>query len=706
VADQKAYLELHVEQVEGLIANLSGVETIIDALDDANSAGDTYTDLATQARIGYILDGYSNLKGLISIDIFTMSGAHYHVGDTLNVSNIRADVKARVFDLALQADHRTVWTGIEDNVNANSSARKVLTAARILRKIDLHAQQPRPIGLLLVNYSVDYLYDYFNQIDLGEGAYLMIVDADNRVIYHPDKRYFGSHVSADVVRKLTGAAGTFTDTIDGQAMLLTYQRSEMREWMVLSFIPVATLLAPTAAIGDTTLLVLAGSFSVVALSAWWISRRMVRPIRQVTHHFKLLQAGMLDQQPRLVAQGRDEIGELVTWFNTFLDNLNLKQQTEAALRASEERYRDLVELSPIPIVVHRDARIIYCNPSAARVLAAEHPKNLVGKSVLDRVHPDDREHVLARVHQLSGGKNVDSNEERFLRLDGHVIDVETFGIAVTYLGEPASLVMFQDISERKQVDRLKSEFVSVVSHELRTPLTAIRGALGLVAGGVTGTLPTQAQAMIEIAHTNSKRLMRLINDILDIEKIESGKLHFDLQPLHLMALVEQALEANHAYAEQFGVSFALTQTVTGALVYADGDRLMQVLANLLSNAAKFSPRGETVQVAVSRRAGSIRLEVRDHGPGIPEAFRGRIFQKFAQADSSDTRQKGGTGLGLNITKAIVERLDGQIGFDTSTGVGTTFYVDLPEWNPSLPIAPAGVAAIVQLTSLPEPAAPS
>jgi len=228
------------------------------------------------------------------------------------------------------------------------------------------------------------------------------------------------------------------------------------------------------------------------------------------------------------------------------------------------------------------------------------------------------------------------------------------------------------------------------------------GALGLLVGGVTGPLPAQARTMIEIAHTNSERLMRLINDILDMEKIEAGKLHFDLQPLHLMALVEQALEVNRAYAEQFGVSFALAQIGPGARVCADGDRLIQVLTNLLSNAAKFSPRGETVEVAVARHAGCIRLEVRDHGPGIPEAFRGRIFQKFAQADSSAASQKGGTGLGLNITKAIVQRLGGQIGFESAIGVGTTFYVDLPELDPSLPIAPAGIATDARLTGLPEP----
>ncbi len=236
-----------------------------------------------------------------------------------------------------------------------------------------------------------------------------------------------------------------------------------------------------------------------------------------------------------------------------------------------------------------------------------------------------------------------------------------------------------DITERKKVERMKNEFVSTVSHELRTPLTSILGSLGLVINGVAGEIPSSAKAMLDIAHKNSQRLVRLINDILDIEKIESGKMAFNLQPLELMPLVEQAIAANQAYGEQFGVKFTLENTLVGVKVNADSDRLMQVLTNLLSNAAKFSPPNYTVVISVARHKRAIRVAIADRGCGIPPGFRNRIFQKFAQADSSDSRQKGGTGLGLSICKAIVEKHHGQIGFATETNAGTTFYFDLPEW---------------------------
>lgn len=236
----------------------------------------------------------------------------------------------------------------------------------------------------------------------------------------------------------------------------------------------------------------------------------------------------------------------------------------------------------------------------------------------------------------------------------------------------------RDLTERRKLDTLKNEFISTVSHELRTPLTSIRGALGLVRGGVAGVLPEQAKSIIEIAYSNTERLVRLINDILDIEKIAAGNMKFEMVKAELLPLVEQALEANRSYGERYEVRFALVGGRSGASALVDTDRLAQVMANLLSNAAKFSPPNDEVTVRVTSSGGMIRIAVSDHGCGIPEEFRERIFQKFAQADSSDTRQKGGSGLGLSITKAIIEGMGGVIGFESMPGQGTTFYFDLPD----------------------------
>jgi signal transduction histidine kinase len=274
-------------------------------------------------------------------------------------------------------------------------------------------------------------------------------------------------------------------------------------------------------------------------------------------------------------------------------------------------------------------------------------------------------------------------EYRMKRQDGEYRWILDHGIprktaAGAFIGFIGTCV---DIQDRREIEQMKNEFISVVSHELRTPLTSIRGSLGLIAGGATGQLPDKAKSMIDLAVRSTDRLVRLINDILDIEKIESGKMKFQVKPLELVAVVEQAIDSTRAYGERLGIAFALESKAAGARVSGDVDRLIQVLANLLSNAAKYSPPQGVVTVSVTRTGGRVRVSVSDLGLGIPEEFQGRIFQKFSQADSSDTRVKGGTGLGLNISKAIVEKHGGTIAFITQKGIGTTFYFELPELPP-------------------------
>lgn len=236
----------------------------------------------------------------------------------------------------------------------------------------------------------------------------------------------------------------------------------------------------------------------------------------------------------------------------------------------------------------------------------------------------------------------------------------------------------QELRKSVAKEQTKGELISIVSHELRTPLTSIQGSLAYLYDRVATIEPDKARKLVDLASRSGQRMMRLINDMLDVDKIESGKMVFQLKPLEISILVQQAIESNQPYADQFGVKLFFEQSLAGARVSADNDRLMQVITNLLSNAAKFSPPGGVVSVSVSRRGEYIRISVTDMGSGIPEQFRSQVFQKFAQADTSTSRQHKGSGLGLSISKAIVERLGGAIGFESQPGIETTFYVDLPE----------------------------
>jgi signal transduction histidine kinase len=224
---------------------------------------------------------------------------------------------------------------------------------------------------------------------------------------------------------------------------------------------------------------------------------------------------------------------------------------------------------------------------------------------------------------------------------------------------------------------MKKEFTSTLSHELRTPLTSIIGSLQLINSGVLGDMTQEVAELTAVAERNGQRLLDLINDILDIEKIESGKLTLVTEVFRLGELVHEALVLNKAFAERFKVRFEVQGSPPAGLVHADRKRLLQIMTNLLSNAAKFSPEDGTVEITLDETASSLRVGVHDRGPGIPDAFRSRIFGRFAQADSTLTRQKGGTGLGLAISKRLVEMMQGRIGFDSRDGGGTTFWFELP-----------------------------
>lgn len=273
-----------------------------------------------------------------------------------------------------------------------------------------------------------------------------------------------------------------------------------------------------------------------------------------------------------------------------------------------------------------------------------------------------------------------------------ILHVEALSARLVDVAQVQWLVVLRDISDRLRNEQMKNEFVSTVSHELRTPLTSVSGVLSLLANGVLGELPEKALKMAKIAESNARRLTLLINDLLDMEKLSQGKMRMQLQCVEVLPLLEQSIEENRNYADQYSVSLQL-QAVTSVLRHQtleiDIQRFLQVMANLLSNAIKYSPANDSVQISLTVIDNTLRISVCDNGPGIPEEFRHRIFEKFSQADSSDTRQKGGTGLGLAITRALVEQMNGRIHFETvckssadessevSPKTGTRFHVDFP-----------------------------
>lgn len=357
-----------------------------------------------------------------------------------------------------------------------------------------------------------------------------------------------------------------------------------------------------------------------------------------------------------------------------------RKQAEEALRTNEETFRSAMENASIGMAfVDLTGRFMKVNKALLDLLGFNE-EELTGLHFQEITHPDDLEKDLAYVQQILNKEiRTYQMEKRYFRKDGGIIWI-LLNVSLVWSGDlPAYFIaQIQDITARKEMDRIKSEFISIVSHELRTPLTSIRGSLGLMAGAMASELSDKALHLINIAHKNSERLILLINDILDIEKIASGHMRFDMKVENLQKLLQQALDSNQSYGEKFKVSFRLEAPDKEFNVQADASRFAQVMSNLLSNAAKFSPEGEEVVISIVEGAHhTVRILVEDHGPGIPEEFQSRIFSKFSQADSSMTRQKGGTGLGLHISQQIIRNMNGDIGFHSEQGKGTTFWIEFP-----------------------------
>jgi len=350
------------------------------------------------------------------------------------------------------------------------------------------------------------------------------------------------------------------------------------------------------------------------------------------------------------------------------------KDARARAQADHAQRRRFFELSTdLLIITDHKGRIVEAN-HAWQCLGYQ-PEALVGKTLQDLIHPEDLPETIAAASHLFQGDASLTVEHRLLTTDGGARWVRTAAAADTELGRVYATC--RDITEARHLAAMKDEFVSTVSHELRTPLTSIRGALGLATSGALGEAPAPMRELLDIATRNSERLVRLVNDILDVARIESGRLRYDMQPVDLLDLVRDAIDGNRGYAEKHATSYWLRTTVKAAPVHGDADRLRQVLDNLLSNAAKFTTPGTPIAVRVQLDAETVQVEVQDQGPGIPADFHARVFERFAQADGSTTRALGGSGLGLYICRAIAQAHDGAIDFESQPGEGATFRLTLP-----------------------------
>jgi PAS domain S-box-containing protein len=385
--------------------------------------------------------------------------------------------------------------------------------------------------------------------------------------------------------------------------------------------------------------------------------------------------------------GNDEIANLDRVFHEMAAALKESAEKERAMtesaRASEARVRSIIDSMPVGLVIaSADGVIESANPRMLLILGCP-GADLIGRNLVEFFPAPELSSftdLVARHAERAVGGVVEFQAQR---LDGKFLPAELQLEDFSTQDGPRVLAIVQDVTERHEVEKLKKEFVAMVSHELRTPLTSIRGSLGLLAAGKLGQLPDKALRAVAIAERNTVRLTSLINDILDLEKLEAGKMELHFQDVLLKTVIDRSIESVKGLAEQNEIALEVHPDGASRSIRADPDRLVQVLVNLLSNAVKFSPRGSAVTILVEESHGWATVAVLDRGRGIPEAYRERVFERFQQVEQSDAKKKGGSGLGLAICKAIVEQHGGQIGVESEEGKGSRFWFSLPAGAPAV-----------------------
>ncbi len=562
-------------------------------------------------------------------------------------------------------------------------------------------QKGRIQGVLEANFSLHLISTFLHDLKVSRSGQVFIMEQNNNLVaastielpfskrlHNQAQRIKAINSSNPIIQQVAQQLQSQMNTLQKPTQfeltvlqkrqfvqVVPYQDPYGLNWLIVVTVPEADFMQQinenTRTSGILSLIALASAIILGFALAYW----MTRPIQQLSRASRVLADG--NWQLKLPENTLiTELQVLTHSFNQTATQLQRSfDQVKTALQKSEEKFTKVFRSSPDPIVI--------VTPEGAYLEMNEAFVDLLGYSRQDLLENTidalgiwtdsaDYKHYVQQVQATGRVQNLEytlqSRFERSLRvlLSAEQIDIQ---------GQPCMIVILKDITERHEIERMKHEFISIVSHELRTPLTAIRGFLGLLGTGLYDQKPEKAKRMIDLALTSSDRLVRLINDILDLERLDSGKAPLVMEYADSAMLVQKAIEGIQAIADESTITFLVA--AASAQVWVAPDAMIQTLTNLVSNAIKFSPPGETVWISVRLSGNHLLFSVRDHGRGIPADKLETIFERFQQVDASDARQKGGTGLGLAICRSIVQQHGGQIWAESILGKGSTFYFRLP-----------------------------
>jgi signal transduction histidine kinase/CheY-like chemotaxis protein len=694
-----SYFKLYGDQVNDMAANIAGNEAIGAALRRTEEDKVTAFDrLEMGATMGRLLNSYVRVKGLVSIDVFSVKGEHFHVGESLNSSRVDPARTAALFSEAVGSRAPTLWRGVDDNLDASSRQKKVLSVVRAIQHFSAGSGQSDTVGVLVIELNDEIMRTFLQGVSLVAGSQLMEVDRNGVISLHSDSGKFGQAVTADLLKLIRNAAPSSELVLDGQDVLMNVAPADEQQSVRLVITPRRTLTQKVNNLALATLALIGLGLLVILVLTWNFVRTVVRPIRAVSQRFQLLASHPDVVYETLPNDGsKDEIGLLISGYNDYLAAL-LEQRAVARNLARSEEERQATEIMLTTSIDAIDEAfsvfdendcLVFCNDKFRAiypevtdlVVPGVSFKELLRSAVRRRRaagNADIGEAWVARQLALHRSIDAQSNEQlddgRWIRI---VKRKTAQGQTVGFRVDITALMHAQQ--DAVAASDAKSAFLANMSHEIRTPMNAILGMLKLLHSTELTARQLDYASKSEGA---AKSLLSLINDILDFSKIEAGKLELDIEAFRLDKLLRDlsVILSVSVGAKSVEVLFDIDLT-TPPVLKGDALRLQQILINLCSNAIKFTAQGEVViQIGVQELKADtalLRFSVKDSGIGIAPDKQEYIFSGFSQAETSTTRRFGGTGLGLSICKRLVVLMGGELRLQSELGKGSTFHFTIP-----------------------------
>ncbi len=631
ISKQKDYLELLLQEIEAMMENIANLDSIKNALDSESVSTDNYTNLSTQATIGYILSGY-NIKGLVSIDLLSNGGAHYHVGDTLNFQDINQNTKDKLYKLALASPNSIAWAGLEENINKNSTDKEVISAVKLIKKIDPTTLKEIPVGMIIINYSLDVFYEHFANSNFNANSTLMIVDNERDILFHTDKANVEARADATFISRLTGQDGAFIEALDGQDMFVVYNNSKQYGWTVLSYIPVNKLTENARPIIFYTIAVALLCLLLISTYALSLSRKVLTPINQITMMFKGIGEDQVDLNTRLVVKSQDEIGELVKWFNSFLENMAEKKIVEEELKVAYEELESRVK-----------ERTNEIQETLEKLRATQN--QLIQRE------------KLAGIGQLAAGIAHEINNPLGF-VSSNMSSLQNYLDSFKEL-----LVMYQNLRDKLETwedQDIKETLENIVKYETENSLDYILSDLDELFIDVNTGLERVGKIVKSLRMFTWMDKEAVYEEAYDLKRGVENSLIMAQNEIKYVAEVEQDLG-------------------DVPLIAAIGNEINQVLLNFIVNAAhaiktKESDTMGLIKITAKHDEEYVYCSIQDNGIGITAENLKQIFNPFFTTKSVGE----GTGLGLSISyDIIVNQHHGEILAESELGVGTKFTIKLP-----------------------------